>query len=80
MLFGEVWLSLGGVLDDMVVSLVVVNALCKIAEICPHRVTENCVYHSRGVRRSRSFFDSHVHPKNAGTHFLSARGNGGMCA
>ena len=52
MLFGEVWLALGGVLDDMVVSLVVVYALCKIAEICPHRVTENCVYHFRGLLRN----------------------------
>ena len=47
-----VYWSFAMVVVVMVVSLVVIYALCEIVKICPHRVTENCVYHFRGLLRN----------------------------
>ena len=52
MLFGDDWLSLGGVLDSMVDDLVVIYSLCLIADFCPLGEAVFCVSDSRGVRRT----------------------------
>ena len=52
MLFGDNWLSLGGVLDSMVDDLYVIYALCEIADFCPLGEAVFRVSNSRGLLRN----------------------------